>query len=203
MHPVRIAFGLAFDVEKALDRKSNFKPADTVFKTGAKQFAELRLHGFAAALECGFASKLLVVGGTESRYGKEQISRAVAIRDMLVDDHGVAPDRVEALASEPHTIGNAQAIKAALDEQGLAAHECALITSAYHLHRVHLDLLGVGLSLPLFPAEAFWLLKGATKEERAGRRANLVADFGHGPLAERLADELNGVAAKLEGTYQA
>jgi hypothetical protein len=198
----RTAFGLACDVQKAAGKRSGFEPAEGDLRSGVKLFGDLRVMGFAAALQTGFADKLVVVGGIEARYRDEHIGRADAIRQMLIDDFGVAPGRVEALTSEPNSMGNLTAIMAEMDRRKLAAADCALISSAYHLPRASLDLVtSGGAALRLFPAEAFWLLGSASGEERAARKAQLVAGFGGGALAERLAAELNGIADMIGGNY--
>src|SRR5207302_10435807 len=103
---VQTAFGLAFDVEKTLDRPSGFKPARVDFTVGPDLYGELRLSGFAAALECGFTQRLIIVGGLEARYPDESVGRAVAIRRMLIEDFGAEVHRVDTLESQANTAGN-------------------------------------------------------------------------------------------------
>jgi hypothetical protein len=116
---VQTAFGLAFDVEKTSDRPSGFKPARVDFTVGRELYGELRLSGFAAALECGFTQKLIIVGGLEARYPDENVGRAVAIRQMLIEDFGADAHRVDTLLSPANTAGNVAAIKKALDDMKL------------------------------------------------------------------------------------
>jgi hypothetical protein len=57
-------------------------------------------------------------------------------------------------------------------------------------------LATTGLPLRLFPAEALWLL------EDGDRKNDLIKRVGGGPLAERYAEEIAGIADKLRGTYR-
>jgi hypothetical protein len=198
---VRTAFGLAFDIEKAPERKSGFKPAEVDLSSRKKLFGNLRLKGFAAALQSGFARSIILVGGLEGRYPDEAIGRATAIRKMLLEDCGIPSRRVDALQSAPNTGGNVNIIKARIREEGLVASECALLSNHYHLPRVQMDLRANRLALQLYPAEAFLLLKSGTPEDRKALKRQLVTGFGDGPLAERIAEEINGIADKISGVY--
>jgi hypothetical protein len=198
----RAAFGLAFDVEKTTERKSGFRPAELDLSARKRLFGDLRLDGFAAVLTSGFCEKLIVVGGLEGRYPGEAIGRATAIRRMLLDDFGLEPERVEALLSTPNTEGNIHTIKDYLRERKMTPEECALVSNHYHLPRAHVELVASGLPLQLFPAEALWLLRSATAEERRVRKGQLIVAFGEGPLAERVVEEVNGIADKIVGAYE-
>lgn len=195
---VNTAFGLAFDIEKSPNRKSGFKPAQ--FDLGARKelFGDIRLEGFAALLQIGFAETLVIVGGNEGRYKDDApiINRAAAIREMLVHDFGISPDRVFSIASNSNTGGNIVAIVERMNGKALSWKECAVVSNFYHIPRASLDLAAAKLELPLYPAEAFWFL------ENEDRKLELITRLGGGSLAERIAEEVQGIADKLRGTYK-
>ena len=196
---VKKAFGLAFDIQKSEKRtKSGFEPAVFDLGAGKELFGDIRLDGFAAMLRIGFAEHLVVIGGDEGRYKNELpvINRAWAIREMLVHDFEIAPDRVLSFSSKSNTDGNIAIIKAVMAE--FVVEETAnfgVISNLYHLPRARLDLDAGGLILSTYAAEAFWLL------EQDDRKDLLVERFGGGPLAERIAEEVQGIADKIRGSY--
>lgn len=194
---VKVAFGLSFDVEKATERKSGFRPAQRCLNADKHLFGDLRLEGFAALLRAGFAEELVVVGGKEGRYPDENICRAWAIREMLVRDLGVDFGKVSSVPSVSNTGGNIAAIKSVINGRGLVFSDCAVVSNLYHLPRTFLDLVTANLPIPIYPAEAFWLL------EDGSRKQHLIESFGGGPLAERIAEELQGIANKISGIYKA
>jgi hypothetical protein len=198
---VGTVFGLAFDIEKAADRKSGFKPADVDLSSRLNLFGILRLEGFAAALQSGFAERIILVGGLEGRYPEEAIGRAIAIRKMLLEDYDIPSARVDALQSPPNTGGNIDTIRNGIREKGLVTNACALLSSHYHLPRVQMDLQAANLALRVYPAEAFLLLKSETPEERKALKRQLIIRFGAGSLAERMVQEVNGIADKIGGVY--
>ncbi len=192
----RTAFGLAFDVEKNDTRKSGFCPAETDLGSGLYLFGELRLFGFAALLRLEQAEKLIVIGGNEGRYKGEvpTVNRAEAIREMLIHDHGIDPDRVEARASASNTGGNIAIMQQmSRDDPEL---DGMIVTSHYHLPRASLDIAAAGLLTPLFSAESFWLL------EDRNRKQAIITMLGGGPLAERMTEEIQGIADKIQGSYK-
>lgn len=195
---VDTTFGLAFDIEKTSERKSGFKPAQFDLGSGKELFGELRLEGFAGLLKIGFAKRLIIVGGNEGRYKTETptINRAWAIREMLVHDFGINPDNVASVASNSNTGGNIIAIASRIKADVLDWGDCAVVTSHYHVPRAHLDLVAANLPIPIYAAEAFWLL------ENESRKNELIERLGGGPLAERISEELQGVAHKLNATYK-
>ncbi len=195
---VHTAFGLAFDVEKAPDRKSGFKPAQTDLGSGKQLFGDLRLDGFAALLQTGFAQHLVVLGGYEGGYKGELpvINRAWSIREMLVHDLGIDPNLVLSIPSASNTGGNIAAIGAKMEADTISPTDCALVSNLYHLPRAFLDLMAGNLPIPIYAVEAFWLL------EDESRKAKLIERFGGGSLAERMAEEVQGIAHKLRGTYK-
>jgi uncharacterized SAM-binding protein YcdF (DUF218 family) len=160
-------------------------------------FGEARLEGFAALLRAGFAKRLIIVGGDEGRYRGEVpvINRAWAIRQMLVADAGVDPDRVLSIPSSSNTGGNIAIIKELVGAEKLAFEDVAVVTSHYHALRAVLMMAAGGLPLPVYPAEAFALLEDTVTKEW------LVAQFGGGPLAERMGEEIQGIADLIRGTY--
>lgn len=198
MGPVKLAFGLAFDIEKDPTRASGFAPAAVDLGSGKPMFGEVRLEGFAALLRTEFARRLIIVGGDEGRYRGEEpvINRAAAIRAMLVSDFGINPELVDFRASNSNTGGNITIIKREFEASGLAPGAVVVVTSHYHVPRAAQMMAKEGLVLPVISAEAFVLLEGiVTKEELVNRH------FGGGPLAERLGEEIQGMADLIRGTY--
>lgn len=190
--PLPFVCGLAFDIEKTKDTASGFKPGRIDAGAGKELFADLRLEGFAALLRLGFAEKLILFGGNEGRYKGEVpiINRAWAITQMLEKDFGIAPDRLGYVASNSNTGGNVAAIKKAIGTK-----RSVVVSNHYHLPRASTDLAAAGLREPPQPAEAFILLEDRTLKE------TLVERLGGGPLAERMVEEIQGMADKLQGTY--
>jgi len=166
--------------------------------SGKAMFALARLEGFAALLRTRFAKRLIIVGGDEGRYRGETptINRASAIRQMLVADLGVDSERVLSVPSNSNTGGNIAAIKGLMGAEKLAFNQVAVVTSHYHAPRAALMMAKDGLALPVYPAEAFPLLEGMiTKDELVHGYL-----FG-GVLAERLGEEIQGIADLIRGTY--
>ena len=196
---VNTAFCLAFDIERTPERKSGFRPAKFDSQAGKQLFGDLRLKGFASSLLAGFAKKLVIVGGIEGRCEDGTLGRAWGIRQMLIRDFDIAAERMEAIQSGPSTRGNIETIGAVLADRDHPEIECAVISNHYHLPRVQFEMHVIGLTLPVFPAEAFWLLAGGPPAKRGDRKRELIAGFGNGPLAERMVEEINGIADKLRG----
>jgi hypothetical protein len=201
MMSVHTAFGLACDVQKTRGQVNQFHAADGELSTGRKLFGDLRLEGFAALLKTGFAERLIVVGGAEARYKDKQIGRAYAVREILLRDLGVDAERIEAMHSEPNTSGNVAAIKRIVEERSLQSNDCAVVSSHYHLPRVHMDLWANGLLMPIFSAEAFSLLAREDPKERLIYKDQMIRRFGQGALAQRMVDEIGGIADKMRGIY--
>lgn len=190
--PLPFACGLAFDIEKDEITASGFKPARIDLGAGKELFADLRLEGFVALLQLGFAEKLIVFGGNEGRYKDEKpvINRAWAITQMLEYDFGIPNDRLGYFASSSNTIGNVEAIK-----KQIGSKRSAVVSNHYHLPRAALDLTAAGLCVPLHAAEAFILLNNRSLKEL------LLERLGGGLLAERSMEEIQGMADKLVGAY--
>lgn len=188
---VDTALALGFFIEEAPERESGFKPAE--YDRGGKQFREICLAGLAALLRLSFAKRLIVVGGVEISI--PDVNRAWAIREMLVQDFWADPKRVEIVECPPNTLGNIQAISK-LTESNFALGECGIVTSFYHIPRVSLDLVAADLPIPIYPAEAFLLV------ENEDRKSEIIRELGDGPLAERVGEELQGIADKLCGSYK-
>jgi hypothetical protein len=186
-------FGLAFDIEKSSRTRSGFAPAPLDLGSGKELFGDLRLQGFAAMLKLGIVSHLTLVGGDEGRYKGETpvINRAAAIREMLVHDHGIAPEIVASAASKSNTLGNVGIIADRSDSDN-----DIVVTNHYHVPRAALDIANAGLRLRLFAAEAFLLLENPLFKN------SLIEQLGGGPLAERCAEEIQGIADKIRGVYQ-
>ncbi|MEK7124370.1 MAG: hypothetical protein AAB877_01625 [Patescibacteria group bacterium] len=201
---VDTVFGLAFDIEKAPERKSGFKPAQCDLGAKKELFGDVRLAGFAALLMLGFAKKLIVIGGKEGRYKNEEpaIGRAFAICEMLTKDLNVEPACVSHVISEPNTGGNIAVIShRIISDDNLSIYNYAVVSNHYHIPRIKMDLRAGGLPLvPIYPAEAFLLVDQEKSEEN---KQELIIRFGRGPLAERMVEEIQGIAHKLAGTYQA
>jgi hypothetical protein len=195
---VRTLFGLAFDIEKDAGRKSGFKPASIDLGIGKELFGDVRLDGFAAALTTGFADELVLAGGDEGRYkGETQvINRAWAIREMLIHDCGIDAERIKSFASKSNTLGNVGIIRDFIAMNGRSLDECGLMTNLYHLPRAHMDIVAHDVPLRLFAAEALYLI------EQPDRKNDLVARLGEGPMAERMVEEIAGIADKIRGSYQ-
>ncbi|MBI4084909.1 MAG: YdcF family protein [Candidatus Liptonbacteria bacterium] len=183
------AFGLGFDVDAAPERMSGFKPARSDVRTGKELFADLRLEGFASLLRIGFARQLILIGG--NNYGE-------AIREMLTRDFGISSDRVLSIGGEQtNTSGDILIIRARIENpQAPACGSCALVSNFYHLPRTCFDMAGKNLSIPVYPAEAFWLFEDEKRIDRIAER------LGGGSLAERVCVELQGIVDKLSGTYR-
>jgi hypothetical protein len=188
------ACGLAFDIERSSSTKSGFRPAKTDMGSHKELFADLRLEGFAALLRLGFAEKLTIFGGDEGRYKVEipGLNRAWAIKQMLVDDHGIAATRIEYVRSNSNTGGNVVEIKKRI---GFFTRS-AVVSNHYHLPRAALDLRHARIRVPLYPAEAFLLLENHLWKH------NLIKRFGGNALAERMVEEIQGIADKIRGTYR-
>lgn len=185
-------FGLAFDIERTNTTSSGYKPARYDMGGIQELFGELRLAGFAALLRLYIVEKLTIVGGDEGRYKNDHpINRAVAIREMLVNDYGIDPARVEAIPSKSNTLGNVGIIR----DRSTSPRDI-VVTSHYHIPRAAMDLEAVGLSLTMIAAEAFMVLEDATAKDR------IIEELGDNALAMRCAEEIQGIAHKLAGTYQ-
>jgi len=195
---VQALFCLAFDIEKAPDKKSGFQPANFDMGAGKELFGDLRLEGFAAALKTGFAKKLLIAGGDEQRYKGESpvINRAWAIGQMLVHDHGIDADKIETFASRSNTMGNVDFFKDFIQKNVMALDQSGLMTNLYHLPRASMDMAAKQIPVQGFAAEALLLV------ENKDRKNELIHRLGDGPLAERYVEELAGIADKIRGTYQ-
>ncbi len=185
-------FGLAFDIERTNTTSSGYKPARYDMGGIQELSGELRLAGFSALLRLYIVEKLTIVGGDEGRYKNDHpINRAVAIREMLVNDYGIDPARVEAIPSKSNTLGNVGIIR----DRSTSPRDI-VVTSHYHIPRAAMDLEAVGLSLTMIAAEAFMVLEDATAKDR------IIEELGDNALAMRCAEEIQGIAHKLAGTYQ-
>lgn len=184
-------FGLDFFIERAPERVSGFKPANSDF--GGKLFCDLRTEGFAALLRVGFAKQLVLTGTNEVKPGLRSINRGWATREMLIHDLDADPKRISVLQSEWATSGNAKAIANYLVKP---TGKCAIVSNHFHLPRASILLATAGVQLPLYPAEIFLLV------ENTNRKQEIVERLGGSPLAERVGNELEGVAHILLGTYK-
>lgn len=197
---VKTVFGLGFDVEATLTTKSGVQPVQIDARSGKDFFGDLRLRGFAALLRLGFTQNLVLVSGMDFLYNAPEpgtlIHEAELIRNMLVEDYGIDQTRIFYIKSDPNTAGNIGAIKSKMTDNGLVPSECAVVSNHYHVPRAWLDLHFGDLRLPMYPAEAFLLVADS---DCAGE---MIARFGGGPLAERVVQEIRGVADKIKGTYK-
>jgi len=205
------AFGLAFDIEKA-PTKSGYQPALTYANLDLELFGKPRLDGFADLIRTNYVDDLYIVGGNEARYkgetiqvGSERIpiNRAYAIREMLVHDRDIDPKRVHWLSSVGNTGGNVAVITENMD--GLKIHggdEAFLVTTShYHLPRAMYDLFLAGRRPVFMSAEAFTLAAAKDKAEQQERKLALIKQLGGGPLASTMAQEINGLADKLNQAF--
>jgi hypothetical protein len=194
---VKVLFGLAFDIEKDSNRKSGFRPADIDLGAKMKLYGDVRLAGFAAALQTGFAQKLILAGGDEGRYKNETpiINRAESIRKMLIDDYDIDPTLVDAYPSRSNTGGNIAIFSGILVDQQLMQSDCGLMTNLYHEVRASWDLMAGGLWLRLVPAESMILLANPDA------KGELIRALDGGELARRIVEEANGIMEKVRGTY--
>lgn len=192
--PIPLACGLAFDIEKDIEQgkktASGFVPARIDLGGGEELFADLRLEGFAALLQLGFAKKLIIFGGDERRYREPVINRAWAITQMLEHDFGIPAERLGFFASRSNTLGNIEAIKRQVGNK-----RSVVVTNHYHIPRTDMDLEAAGLNLRCRSAEAFLLL-----DERVSKEV-LAERLGSGPLADRMVIEINGMMEKIRGTF--
>lgn len=188
----RQGFGLAFDIERTSDTRSGYKPAKYDMGGVQELFGELRLDGFAKALRLGIVDKLTVVGGDEGRYKNDNpINRAVAIREMLIHDHGIDPALVDAVPSKSNTLGNVGIIK-----ERSTSDDDVVISSLYHIPRAAMDIAAEGLKLKMMAAEAYMLLEDPKAKQ------TIIKALGGNPLAMRYAEEAQGMADKVRGTYK-
>ena len=192
----RTMFGLAFDIVRDRAQKSGFAPAETDLGSGKNLFGLARLEGFAAIAKLGFASKLVIIGGNEGRYRSVDppINRARAITEMLVYDYDVDQELVMHIASNSNTGGNIAAIRDYLASPQVK--DPIVVSNHYHLPRISLDLAVAGIFLRLYPAESFILLQDKS------RKGEVIRLLGGGPLAERVAEEIQGIDDKWAGVYQ-
>lgn len=188
----RQGFGLAFDIERTPDTKSGFRPAKYDMGGVQELFGDVRIDGFAAALRLGIFEKITIVGGDEGRYKNDNpINRAFAIREMLIHDHGIAPSLVDAVPSKSNTLGNVGIIK-----DRSTSDDDVVVSNLYHLPRAAMDIASAGLRLGMMAAEAYVLLEDPKAKQ------HIIKALGGGPLAMRYAEEVQGMADKLRGTYQ-
>lgn len=188
----RQGFGLAFDIERTNTTASGYRPAQYDMGGIQELFGDLRLAGFAAALRLGVISTITIVGGDEGRYKDDSpINRAVAIREMLIRDFGIDESRVKAVPSKSNTLGNVGIIK-----DSSQSDDDIVITSHYHIPRAAMDIAAAGLRLQMVAAEAFMVLEDAATKDR------IIHELGSNPLALRCAEEIQGIAHKLAGTYK-
>lgn len=201
----RQAFGLAFDVERTSMDPSGYRPAQFDLGSGKELFGSLRISGWAAMMRLNIVDRLTIVGGDEGRYKNDNpINRAVAIREMLIKGYEIDASRVDAVPSKSNTLGNVGIIRDRSTSSG-----DIVVTNLYHIPRAAMDIAANGLSLQMIAAEAFTLLEAKRQaKERSDQdffeiKKNMLIDsLGGGPLAERMAEELQGIADKLDGTYQ-
>ncbi len=191
-NPLPIVYGLAFDVVKCDDMASGYQPADIDLGARLQLFGDVRLNGFASMLNLDFATELVIVGGIEGRYKGENIARGYAIMQMLVKDYGIRSDRVKFLVSDSNTGGNVRLIL-----NHAKGSSPVVTTNHYHCPRTTRLFREADAWADTISVEAFWLLEDFT------RKSSLVERFGNVSLAERDAEEIQGVAQLLQKTYKA
>ncbi len=194
----KLGLGHGFDVEKDSTTLSGFKPARYHDKTGVPLLADLRLHGFAAALELNICETLLIAARDEERYPDENINQAWAIYQMLVFDLGADSSRLRWIKSGKGTDKNVLAMSDVAKEMGVS--EVAVITNRYHIKRSRISFEKSSLSPEYFAAEDLWLEAGKSREEAQARGRFIDARFAE-DLAKREAAEKEGLKAYQAGTY--
>lgn len=183
-------FGLAFDIERTNATRSGFKPAQYDMGGIQELFGDLRLAGFAAALRLGVIKTLTLVGGDEGRYKNDNpINRAVAIREMLVQDFGIDPSRVDAVPSNSNTLGNVAIIKSRSKDGDV------VITSHYHVPRALFDIVDAGMCRHVIAAESYLMLEDPTSKNR------IIEEISGPAYAMRCAEEMQGIREKITKTY--
>lgn len=190
------AFVLTAEVEKDASTGSGFRCAERQFTRGGRLFGEIRYRGVASMSRLGFAKdRIRIVGGLEDRYPGENIIRSIAFKSILEEDMG-AVGEIEADASveATTTMNSFGVIGGEMQRNPSAAY--TVVTSFYHVPRTQAQLQVKGLILPVYPAEAF------TLAERPSYKAELIAEFGGGELADRMVNEIQGIADLLMGRYK-
>jgi hypothetical protein len=187
----KVAYCLAFDIVRL--SADEYWPAPES-KDSVELFSMLRLEGFAAAYHTGFAQKLVIVGGEESRYPGEGVVRSVEIEKMLVKQHGVDPGCCEYEISKQNTRGNIQEIKKQMKLGRVSIDHACVVSSYYHLARASALMWEEDLRLPLYPAESLLLIK------EPGRLYGLMAEFDGSPFAIRAIQEIVGITDLIRGT---
>jgi hypothetical protein len=83
-------------------------------------------------------------------------------------------------------------------------HKIVISSNLYHLPRALMDIHEAGISNVLaVPAEAYWVAEETANPERRDIVRRQLSDaLGPGPLADRLAAEIQGAADKLNKQYQ-
>lgn len=188
------AFCFGFPVEKTSTTKSGWKP---IYGDKQPLFADLRITGWAAALQTGQVDILHPLGYFEDRYPEEKILRPEVQKLILVNDYGVDPAMVEPMQTEANTWDHLVVMKQVMKEQRIGPRECVIITN--HYHDVRSSLFALMADLPgiwVFPAEAFLLEAGVRS------RDDLVREFGGGDYAKTVVAEIGGIADILGGRYQ-
>lgn len=193
------AFGLACDVSRTPTRVSGYEPALFDLGSGKQLFGGLRIAGWRDMLLLNPGMHLTIVGGDEGRYKGETpvINRAEVLCKILAQDYGVDPTRLSWFASKSNTLGNIGIIK----ERSTSKSDI-VVTNLYHAVRAQMDLRANGLGMQVIPAKAFILLANPDADARAVIKERMIKDFGGGPLAERVVEEIQGVADKIAGTYK-
>lgn len=209
-----LILGLSVAVE---GHAGTFRPRQEQY--GIPLFGDLRWKGWAAALNAGYADRLIVIGGLErlsatdcppdigrkdaDRDGGCLVPRGAACCHALTTEFGVDRAKVDWKHSIGNTGGNAVAIKEIMDDLS-TDYDFVISSNHYHLPRALMDLQACDIgNVRSVPAEAFWVAEQtAAGVQRASIADNLTAKFGGGPLAARIAAEIQGVADKLNNRYQ-
>lgn len=217
--PLKLLLGLSASVEAG---RSTFRPLTQ--QHGIPLLAVSRWRGFAAAINHGFAEKLVMLGGQEKLKETEVPSDVRAMLDAKPDPDGyimvprglatihglirayeVPADRLDYEVTVGNTGGNVGAINRVLKASGLQPEEVGVSTNLYHLPRAFMDLHDAGFTaIKPIPAEAFWLATTAKDSpKRKVMLGQLTDEFGQSPLTKRVVMELNGAADKLLDSYEA
>ncbi len=207
--------GFAFDIEKASERKSGFRPAKEHLgsENPNPMYADPRLEGYAAMLRLGYTEQLIIPGKDERRYKSELVDidgqpspiwQGWTIREMLVKDFGCDGTCIRWVSSTGTTMNAALAIQELAEKEkmefGWGKTEFA--TSYYHCIRTgRVSLQSIGLPSYLTPAEAFTVAE-AIILDKAQEAEDRLRSFGGHFTDERIINEIRGIAHHLLGRYE-
>lgn len=192
---VDVAFVLTAEVEKDPSTASGYRCAAEQMTQGGQLYGEARYRGVAAMTRLGFAKRVIIVGGQEMRYPEENITRSLAFKAILEEDMGAVGTIDAALSTAAATtMTSLEVMRSEMARNPTVNY--VVVTSYYHAPRTQAQLFWKEVLLPVYPAEAFILA------ECVGYKEPLIEEFGGGPFANRVCNEISGVADLLMGRYK-